>query len=85
MPESDLTQRVVEQLGPIIEAVQRRTESDLTDRDKAVIAHGLVDAATMGARVAWAAWVANAREAGVDVSGVSLAGLESQNLWPFPE
>lgn len=85
MPEHDLTDRIAEQVVPIIQTITRRMESDLTDVDKAAIGHGVVDAATMGARVAWAAIVANAAEAGVDVSRINIGGLESQNLWPFPE
>lgn len=85
MPEFDLTDRINEQLSPIIAKVNRRVESDLTDHDRAAIGHGLVEAAVMGARVAWAAIVANAAETGVDVSRISMRRLEYQDFWPFPE
>lgn len=81
MTDHNLTERINEQLGPIVEALMSRAESDLTDRDKAAIAHALVDAATMGARVAIASVAANAAEAGVDFP-LDMSGLASQNLWP---
>ena len=84
MPEHDLTDRVTEQLGPIVEAVQSRIDTPLTDRDKAAIAHGLASAAIMGARVATASFIANAAEAGVDLP-FSTAGLRDEDLWPFED
>ena len=79
VPETDLTQRISEQLGPIIETLQGRIRTDLKDRDKAAIAFTIGDAATAGARVAYAAMAANAVEAGISLPpGFSLAGLRSR-------
>lgn len=86
MSERDLSDRIGEQLGPVIETVQRRIQADLTDRDKAAIAHGLVDAAVVGARVAYAAILANATEAGVALPpGVDVSGFDTEDLWPFDD
>lgn len=86
MPESDLTARIGEQLAPIIETMDRRIQTDLPDRDRAAIAHALVDAATTGARVAWATMLANLAEAGVQLPpNVGVSGLQSADLWPFDD
>lgn len=77
----DLTERIQEQLGPIIEALRSRTESPLTDRDKAAAAHALVEASIMGARVGVAWVVATAAEAGIDLS-IDVSSLRGENLWP---
>ncbi len=40
----------------------------------------------MSARVAYASIAANAAEAGVELpEGLSLEGLQEQNLWPFED
>ncbi len=77
----DLTDRLNEQLTPIVETLQIRAESNLTDRDKVAIAHALVDAANMGARVGIAWVVANAVDAGLEIP-IDVSGLRSRNLWP---
>lgn len=83
MAKADLSERIAEQLAPIFETLQRRIESDLTDRDKAAVAYAIVDAATVGARVAYGAILANAAEAGIALPpGLNLEGLHSQDLWP---
>jgi hypothetical protein len=86
MPEYDLTDRITEQMTPIVQRVLRRLESELTDRDKAAVGHGLIEAATMGARVAYAQMIANAAEAGIELPDTfSIKGLSYENLWPFQE
>ena len=68
--------------GPIAERLVARMESELTERDRSALAHGLVEAAMMGARVDRATLIANAAEAGMDVSRFSTDGLASTDLWP---
>jgi len=83
MPEHDLTERLVEQLTPIIETLRGRIETELTDQDGAAIAHALSEAVTAGARVAYANLAANAVELGIDLpESFSLEGLRAPNLWP---
>jgi hypothetical protein len=62
--------------------MRRRIETQLTDRDKAAIGYALVEAATTGARVAYASLAANAAELGLELpESFSVEGLRSQNLW----
>jgi hypothetical protein len=66
--------------------MNRRIQTELPDRDKAAIAHALVDAATTGARVAWATLLANAADAGIALPpNVGTGGLQSVDLWPFDD
>jgi hypothetical protein len=80
---ADLSEHVTEQLRPIIDTVLARVQADLSDRDKAAIAHALVDASIMGARVSYAGVVADAVQAGLKVPPDPMSGLQSENLWPF--
>jgi hypothetical protein len=83
MPEHDLTERLIEQLKPIMETMRGRIETELTDRDRAAIAHALAEAVTAGARVAYANLAANAVELGMDLpESFSLKGLRPPNFWP---
>lgn len=82
--EYDISHRIAEQLKQIREDVLRRIGVELTDRDVSAIVHGLVDAATMGARVAKAALDANAIEAGETRSADEM-GLRDLDRFPFED
>jgi hypothetical protein len=86
MPEFDLTERLMEQAAPIIETMMRRIQTDLTDRDKAAIAHAIVGVGVVGARVAYGMVLANAAEAGIELpASINLDGLRDPDLWPFED
>jgi hypothetical protein len=86
MPEFDLTDRITEQVLPVMRTLKGRLEGDLSNDELAAIVHALVDAATVGARVGYTAALANAVEAGLALpEELNVEGLRNQNLWPFED
>ena len=82
MGEHDITKRLIEELQPIMVSMRSELQSDLSDRDKAVIIDALVEAAVVGARVAHAQLVANAVEQGGDLPEAART-LRAQKRWPY--
>jgi anti-sigma factor ChrR (cupin superfamily) len=83
MGEQDITKRLIEQLQPIMVSMRSQLQSDLAERDKAVIIDALVDAAVVGARVAHAQLVAHAVEQGIELPESFTKALREQDRWPY--
>lgn len=83
--EHDTTERIVEQLDPVIRRMNARLQGDLSERDRLAVSVAITEAAGVGVRVTWAMVAANAAEAGVDISAFDPTRISVEVTWPYPE